>query len=156
MIPNGMLTPYLPANGCPPGRMWQDRQCPSAARTSPLATDSALKLAGSGRSTGEMAARRNNKKKTAAQGRQGGHRDHDAPNRCTLPERDFVALRTRPITKGPPSPCGKSALPAKFNPKHLDESIGRSYRKHLSIGGNRCGRGDSNNRSCGCHHVPLR
>ena len=43
-----------PANGCPPGRMWQHRQCPSAARTSPLATDSAEKLAGFGRSMGAI------------------------------------------------------------------------------------------------------
>src|ERR1700722_8328533 len=36
MMPNGVFTPYPPPNGCPPARMWQDRQCASAARASPL------------------------------------------------------------------------------------------------------------------------
>ena len=45
-----------------------------------------------------------------------------------MSEPGFAAPRTRPITKTPPSPCGKSALRAKFNQKHLDESIGRWYR----------------------------
>src|ERR1700683_4030367 len=98
MIPNGMLTPYPPANGCPPGRMWQDRQCPSAARTSPLVTDSALKLAGFGRSIGAIAARQNNKEKPRSPRKAKSHRDCDAPNHCTLPEL-FAALRIRPITK---------------------------------------------------------
>ena len=57
-----------------------------------------------------------------------------------MSEPGLAAPRTRPITKTPPSPCGKSALRAKFNQKHLDESIGRWYRQHLSIGGNRCDR----------------
>src|SRR5580658_3895310 len=66
MIPNGVFTPYPPANGWPPGPMWQETQCPSAARTSPLAIDSALKLAGLGGAMGAIGARQDNQEKPSS------------------------------------------------------------------------------------------
>src|SRR5579872_6874812 len=57
-IPNGVFTPYPPANGCPPARVWQEAQCPAVARASPRAIDSAEKLDWEGGSMGAMACRR--------------------------------------------------------------------------------------------------
>ena len=94
------------ANGCPPGRMWQDTQCPSAARTSPLATDSAAKLAGFGRSTGAIAARQDNKEKPSSP-RKTKAIIAIAIRRivASRPESGFAALRMRPMTKTRLSPC---------------------------------------------------
>jgi hypothetical protein len=74
----------------------------------------------------------------------------------TMSEPGFAAPRTRPITKTPPSPCGKSALRAKFNQKHLDESIGRWYRNAWVAAGTGAMDVSSNSRSGGCDHVLLR
>src|SRR6266852_1015214 len=63
MIPKGVFSPYPPANGCPPGRVWHDTQCPAAARVAPLAMDSAGKLAGVGGAMGAIAGRHAEKKK---------------------------------------------------------------------------------------------
>jgi hypothetical protein len=67
--PKRRVDPVSAAYGQPSGRMWQDRQCPSAARTSPLAIDSAVKLAVFGRSMGAIAARHDNNESPSSQGR---------------------------------------------------------------------------------------
>src|SRR5580704_14232087 len=66
MIPNGVFTPYPPAKDCPPGPVWQEAQCPAAARASPRATDSGEKLAGAGRSIGGITRRQDKSKKPAS------------------------------------------------------------------------------------------
>src|SRR5712671_6775786 len=66
MIPNGVFTRYPPAKDCPPGRVWQDAQCPAAARASPRATDPAEKLSGAGGSIGAIARRQDKSKKPAS------------------------------------------------------------------------------------------
>src|SRR5260370_40246941 len=57
MTPRRVFTPYPPATGCPPGRVWHASQCPAAERISPFAIESAEKLAGVGGSIGAFCGR---------------------------------------------------------------------------------------------------
>jgi len=57
MAPNGVFSRYPPANGCPPGWVWHDAQCPAAERASPLATSSGEKVDGLGGSIGAIEGR---------------------------------------------------------------------------------------------------
>jgi hypothetical protein len=78
---------------------------------------------------GAIPARQDNKEKDQQpeEGRR-NRRDSNAPNHCTLSEPGVASPKTRPITKTPPSPCGKSALPAKFSiwTNQLDDAIGNT------------------------------
>src|SRR5580704_315514 len=66
MVPNWVCSAYPPANGGPPRRVWHAAQCPAAESISPLAIDSAGKLARLGGSMGAIAGRHAKRKKLSS------------------------------------------------------------------------------------------